>query len=41
MIARLGVVMDELNAIVPGQHVYRADELHVTLLALINASAEL
>ncbi len=40
MIARLSVVIDELNAIIPGQHVYRPDELHVTLLALINASAD-
>jgi 2'-5' RNA ligase len=40
MIARLGAVIDELNAIVPGQHVYRPDELHVTLLSLISASAD-
>jgi 2'-5' RNA ligase len=39
MIARLGVVIDELDAIVPGQHVYRPDELHVTLLSLISAAA--
>jgi 2'-5' RNA ligase len=39
MIARLSAVIDELNAIVPGQHVYRLDELHVTLLSLISAAA--
>jgi 2'-5' RNA ligase len=39
MIVRLGTVIDELNAIVPGQHVYRPDELHVTLLSLISAAA--
>jgi 2'-5' RNA ligase len=39
MIARLGAVIDELNAIVPGQHVYRPDELHITLLSLISAAA--
>ena len=40
MIARLGAVVDELKAIVPGQHVYRPDELHVTLLSLISAAAD-
>lgn len=40
VIARLGVVIDELNAIIPDQHIYHPDELHITLLALINASAD-
>jgi 2'-5' RNA ligase len=40
IIARLGVVIDALNAIAPGQHVYRPDELHVTLLSLISAAAD-
>jgi 2'-5' RNA ligase len=37
VIARILALLDRLRAIVPGQHFYRPDELHLTLLALINA----
>ncbi len=37
VIARLADLLDRLRALVPGQHCYRPDELHLTLLALINA----
>ncbi len=39
MIARISGVMDELRALAPGQHIYRPDELHITILSLISASA--
>jgi 2'-5' RNA ligase len=41
MITRLCAVIDEINATAPGQHLYRPDELHLTVLALINALGEL
>lgn len=37
VIARLVDLLDRLREIVPGQHFYRPDELHLTLLALNNA----
>jgi 2'-5' RNA ligase len=39
IIARLTGLIDRLNEIVPGQHVYRPDELHITLLALLSATS--
>ena len=41
MIARLTGLIDRLREIVPGQHVYRPDELHITLLALLSATSGL
>ncbi|MBI5961121.1 MAG: 2'-5' RNA ligase family protein [Chloroflexi bacterium] len=38
MIAQIGAVIDQLREIAPGQHFYHPDELHLTLLALINAA---
>jgi 2'-5' RNA ligase len=38
MIARITGLIDRLREIVPGQHIYRPDELHITLLALIGVA---
>ncbi len=36
---RIAAFIDELNAQTPGQYVYRAEQLHITILSLISASA--
>ncbi len=38
MRARIATLIAQLDAIAPGQHIYRPDELHVTVLSLISAS---
>ena len=38
MRAQIAALIAQLDAIAPGQHVYRPDELHVTVLSLISAS---
>ena len=38
LIGRISGVMDDLRTLAPGQHLYRPDELHVTILSLISAS---
>ncbi len=35
---RIAAFIDELRAVVPDQHLYRADELHITVLTLISAA---
>jgi 2'-5' RNA ligase len=39
MIARMTGLIDRLRQIAPDQHLYRPDELHITLLALLSATS--
>lgn len=40
VIARITTLIDQISAIVPGQHLYDADTLHLTVLSLISAAPD-
>lgn len=40
VIARIMALLDEVSAIIPGQHVYAAESLHITVLSLISAAPD-
>ncbi|MBN2305188.1 MAG: 2'-5' RNA ligase family protein [Anaerolineae bacterium] len=37
-LAQLAALLDDLRGVIPGQHVYRPGELHITVLPVISAS---
>ena len=41
VIARILALLDQITTIIPGQHVYDADALHLTVLSLISAAPDM